>query len=162
MTTRYYYTQGKKSKESLKTSIPELRSRCSLLGYFVLFCSSGKELMSIHSLSCLYYIISNIYYIYSMRIYNIYICVHISFTSIWNHVVSCNTLTRNQTYSLDHSWCNFSIKSFIIQQLGIAQHQSSLTRILSSLFFQSSSHLLPLSPFFSHLLHIVPPLDVQC
>lgn len=128
----------------------------------MLFCSSGKEVMNIHSLSCLYYIISNIYYIYSMHIYNIYICVHISFTSIWNHVVSCNTLTRNQTYSLDHSWCNFSIKYFIIQRFSVAQHQSSLTRILISLFFQSSSHLLPLSPFFSHLPHIVPPLDVQC
>lgn len=121
--------KGKKREESLKTSVPELRSRCSQLVNYVLFCSSGK-VRNVHSLSCLYYIISNTYYIYSMHIYNIYICIHICFTSLWNHMVSCNTLPRNQTYSLDHSWCNFSIKSFIIQRFSVAQHRSSLTRNL--------------------------------
>lgn len=161
--------KGKKSKESLKTSVPELRSRCSRLGYFVVFCSSGKEAMNIHSLSCT--TSSVIYIIYTICIYIIYICVHIS--SIWNRVVSCNTLTRNQTYSLDHSWCNFSIKSFIIQWFSVAQCESSMTGILISLFFQSSSHLLPdtlfqppssyssstrcsmMRPYFCQLLKIV-------
>lgn len=96
-----------------------------------------------------------------MHIYIIYVFAYIFILPqsgiMWFHA----TLTRNQTYSLDHSWCNFSIKSFIIQQFSFAQHQPPPTRTLTLLFVQSSSRLLPLSPFFSHRLHIVSPLDVN-
>lgn len=70
-------------------------------------------------------------------------------------MASCNTVTRNQTYSLEHSWCNFSIKSFIIQWFSVAQHQSflwlehSLTLlsfqfsfVASTTLFQPPSHIL--------------------
>lgn len=78
-------------------------------------------------------------------IYNIYLCtcyigLNLESRGFMQH-------TRNQTYSSDHSWCKFSIKSFIIQQLSFAPHPSPLSRILISFFFQSGSPLLPPSPF---------------
>lgn len=144
----------KEKKAKNHSSVPELQSTCSRLGYFVLFCSSGKEAMNIDSLSCT--TSSVIYIIYTVCVYIIYTFAYIFLQSgiMWFHAT-------HLPYSLDHSWCNFSIKSFIIQWFSVAQCESSLTRILISLFFQSSSHLLPLSPFFSHLLLTVPPLDVQ-